>query len=133
MVSRAARTGTEGSLRLEEPAADERSIVVFKDSQARAEQFATGHDDDIEAWRDVISTKNLSNQTLSTISYDRSAEPLCRGNPEPAGLEPIRLREQRVIAARNPGAMLVDVLKVGVSADPLALAELQEPLFAADR
>jgi len=99
MVSRAARTGTEGSLSLEEPAADERSIVVFKDSQARAEQFATGHDDDIEAWRDVISTENLSNQTLSTVSDDCAAESLRSGDAEPANSQPVRFREQRVVTA----------------------------------
>ena len=99
MVSRAARTGAEDLVRLEDPAADERSVVVFKDSQARAEQFATRHDDDIETWRDVISTENLSNQTLSTVSDDCAAESLRSGDAEPANSQPVRFREQRVVTA----------------------------------
>jgi hypothetical protein len=99
MASRAARADAVGSLRLEESATDERSVVVFKDSQARAEQFATGHDDDIEAWCDVISTEDLSNQTLSTVSDDCAAESLRGGDAEPANRQPVRFREQRVVTA----------------------------------
>ena len=90
-----------------------------------------GDDDDIEAWGDVILTKNLSNQTLSAIPDNRSAKSLCRSDTEPSDSQPVRLGEQRVIAARNACPMLVDVLEICVSSDPLARAEFQR-LFATD-
>lgn len=131
MANRAARTCMEDSAGLENSAGDGRAVFCFKGCQARIEQLAAGHNHDVEARRDVISTENLSNQTLSTISDDRSAQPLRRGNTKATEGESIRLCEQRVVAARNSAAMLVDVLEIGVSADPLARAELQT-LFAAD-
>lgn len=119
----AARTDKLAGFR--EPARDRGAVVGFKGGQARRKQLATGHDDDIEAWSDVISTENLSDQTFSAVSDDRSAKPLCRRDAQAADGEPVRLREQRVVPARKAAAMLVDFLKIGVSADPLVRAELQ--------
>jgi hypothetical protein len=104
---------------------DEGSVIGFKNNQARREQFALGHDDDIEAWRDVISTENLSNQTFSTIPGNRATKALRRGDAQTTNGKSIWLRKQRVVAAWDTAAMLVDVLEVGVSADPLVRAELQ--------
>jgi hypothetical protein len=106
-----------------ESAGESGAIFGFKGRQARVEELSAGHDHNIEARRDLISTKNLSNQTLSAISDDRSAKSLCCRNAEPARGEPIRLREQRVITAGNATSMLVDVLKIRVFADPLGRAE----------
>jgi hypothetical protein len=58
------------------------AIFEFKSDQACAEQLATGNDHNIKTWRNVISTKNLSDQTLSTISDDRAAEAFRGGDPE---------------------------------------------------
>ena len=104
---------------------DGAAVFGFKGHQARVKQLVAGDDDDIEARRDVISTKNLSNQTLSAIPDNRSAKSLCRSDAEPSDSQSVRLGEQRVIAARNARPMLVDVLEIGVSSDPLARAELQ--------
>jgi len=120
-----------GSAGLEDSARDGGPIFSFKSSQARCEELAAGNHHDIEARRDIISTKNLSNQTLSAISDDRAAQALRSRDAQPADIQPVRLREYRVGAARNADAMVVDVLKIGVSPDPLARAELQT-LFAAD-
>jgi hypothetical protein len=120
-----------GSAGLEDAAGDSGPIFSFKSGQTRCEELAAGNHHDIEARGDVISTKNLSNQSLSAISDDRTAQALRSRDAQPAEIEPVRLRENRVGAARNAGAMLVDVLKIGVSPDPLAWAELQT-LFAAD-
>ena len=49
------------------------SVVLFKGIQAGVEQFALGDDDDIESRRDLVSTKNLSNESLGPISLDRPA------------------------------------------------------------
>ena len=118
-------------MRFEDPTVDGSAVLVFKDSQARAEELAAGHNHDVKAWRDVISSENLSNQSFSTISDHRTTQPLRGGDAQPTDSKPIGLAEQRVIAAWKAGAMLVDVLELGVSADPLAWAELQA-LVAAD-
>ena len=125
MASRAVRTKTGASAGLENATGDGGAEFGFKSGQARREQLAPGHNDDIEARRDVISTENLSNQTLSAIPDYRATEPLRSGDAEPADRQPIRLRKQRVVAARNTRAMLVDVLKIGVFTDPLVRAEFQ--------
>ena|SRR5256885_1203521 len=112
-------------MRFGEATGDGSAVVGFKGTQGYREQLASRHDDNIEAWRDVISTEDLSNQTLSTISNHRAAKPFRRRNTQTTDCEPIRFRKQRVVAARNAAAMLVDVLEIGMSADPLAWAELQ--------
>jgi hypothetical protein len=88
---------------------------------------------DIETRRDVITTKNLSDQTLRAISDNCAAQPLRRGNPKPSDSQTVRLGEQRVIPARNPGAVCVNVLEIGVPADSLARPKFQQPLFVANR
>jgi hypothetical protein len=128
----AARTCNDNSARPEDTADDGGAVIGFKSGQACREQFASGYDDDIEARRDVIATKNLSNQSLRAISNDRSTEPLGRGYSQPANREAIRPREQRVIPARNPGTVRINVLKIGVTAKVLAGAKLQQSLFTTD-
>jgi hypothetical protein len=112
-------------MRFDEVTRDGSAVVGFKGTQVYREQLASRHDDDIEARRDVISTEDLSNQTFSTISNHRAAKPLRRGNAQATDCESIRFRKERVVAARNAAAMLVDILEIGMSADPLAWAELQ--------
>ena len=131
MTRSAALTCVDNSGRPKDSTGDKGAVVAFKSSQARAEQLALGYNHDVKAWRDVISTKDLSNQTLSTISDNSATEPLSGGNTEPANGQPIRFRKQRVVAARNASAVLVHVPEVAVSADPLGRAELQT-LFAAN-
>ena len=56
----------------------------FKGSQAGVQQLAFRHDDDVEARGEFVATENLSNQSFGSISVNRSAELLRRGNPQPA-------------------------------------------------
>jgi len=56
------------------------AIFGFKGNQTHGEQLAARDNDDVEARRDAIPTKNLSNQALRAISRNRSAEPFRRGN-----------------------------------------------------
>ncbi len=48
-------------------------VISFKNSQTGVEQLALGHDNDVEARGDLVSTKDLSNQSFSAISLDRAA------------------------------------------------------------
>ena len=87
------------------------------------------YDDDVEAWRDVITTENLSNQSLRPVSYHCASQAFRGGHSKSANREAVRLGEQRVIPARNPAAVGVDVLELRVPANTLNRAKLQQPLF----
>ena len=60
------------------------AIFSFKGSQAGVEQLAFRHDDDVEAWRDLVATEDLSNQSFSSISLNRAADLPGRRDPEQA-------------------------------------------------
>ena len=51
-----------------------RAVFSFKDSQAGVEQLAFRHDDDIEPWRYLVSTKHLSYQSFGSVSDNGAAE-----------------------------------------------------------
>jgi hypothetical protein len=61
---------------------NEGPVLGFKDCQAGVKQFAPGDNDHVEPWRDLVTAKNLSNQTFSAVSLDRAAELLRGGHPE---------------------------------------------------
>jgi hypothetical protein len=103
---------------LPEAALEDRSVISFKSSQAGVEQFALRDDDDVEARRDVVTTKNLSNQSLSAISRDRATQFSGGRNPQPAQLPIVGLDEQRSVAAMDARAVLVHLLELGAPANP---------------
>jgi hypothetical protein len=74
MAASAARTG---QLPLEGG-----SIIGFKDRQAGVKQFAFGHDDDVVPRPYFVTTKNLSDESFSSISLDGIAEFLCSRDSE---------------------------------------------------
>jgi hypothetical protein len=63
---------------------DEVSVISFKGAQAGVEEFTLGDDDDVESWRDLVSTKNLSNQSFSSVYLNCAADFLGRRDPEPS-------------------------------------------------
>jgi hypothetical protein len=58
------------------------SVIGFKGVQAGIEEIALRHDDDVEARRDFVTTENLSNQSLSSISPNGASELARGGDPE---------------------------------------------------
>ena len=96
------------------------AIFGFKGSQGGVEDFTLGHDDHVEAWRDLVSTENLSNQSFSSISLNRAAHFLGRRDSEPAISAVAGQQEDGQIAPARPKAALVDQLEVGATADMLA-------------
>jgi hypothetical protein len=82
----------------------------FKGSQAGVEQFAFRDDDDVEAWRELVATKNLSNQSFSSISLDRATQFLRSGDSQTANRQVVREREHRQITAVRPDATIVNLL-----------------------
>jgi hypothetical protein len=106
------------------------SVIGFKGVQAGIEQVAFRHDYHVEAGRDFITTKNLSNQSFSSISPDGAPELPGGRDPEPANAELVREHEHRGVSAVNFDTAVVHLLELCAAADPLGWSELQ--LFAAD-
>jgi hypothetical protein len=67
-----------------EAAGDAVAVIVFKGSQACVEQLSLRDYDDVEARRDLVATEDLSNQSFSSISLDRSPELSGCGDSESA-------------------------------------------------
>jgi hypothetical protein len=95
----------------------------FKGSQAGVEQFAFRDDDDVEAWRELVATKNLSNQSFSSISLDRATQFLRSGDSQSANRQVVREREHRQITAVRPDTTIVDLLVLDAATNAFVPAE----------
>ena len=71
-------------------ALDEAAVIGFKGSQGGVEQVTLGDDDDIEPWRDLVATENLSNQAFRTVSLNRPSELPGGRDPQTARPELVR-------------------------------------------
>jgi hypothetical protein len=105
---------------------NESSVIGFKNCQAGVEETALGNDDDVESPRDLISTKNLSNQSFGAVSDHRAAKFPGRGDTE--STRPLRgscpgKDENRAVAAADFESALVNLLKIGSATNPLRPAE----------
>jgi len=76
MSSRQRRTPSRQSAGLAEASFNEVAVVGFKGAQAGVEKLPLGDDHDVESWGDLVSTKDLSNQSFSSISLYLSLIPL---------------------------------------------------------
>ena len=94
------------------------SVIGFKGGQAGVEQFASRDDDNVEAGGNFVATENFSHQSFGTISLDSPAQLFCRCDPQATPRAVIGQDEERAVAPSNPGAALVDLLKLGAPADP---------------
>ena len=96
---------------------DEVSVFGFKDGQAGIEQVTLGYYDDVKPLRDLVATKNLSNQTFGAISLDRAAELPGRRDAQPADAGGIGEGEHRAEPPVNLHAAVVDLLIFDASAN----------------
>jgi hypothetical protein len=86
-------------------------------------------------------TENLSYQPFSTISLDCAPQLLRSGDSQPADIELVGQDEERAVATVDAGPVLVGLLKISTTPDPLAGAEfhqlsargVQFPFFADSR
>ena len=99
------------------------AIVGFKDGQGGIEQLTLGHDDDVEAWRDVVTTKNLSNQSFRTISLNGSAKLLRRRDAEASYRALVGKDEYGGEAPVDADASLITFLELGAAPDALLRPE----------
>ena len=123
MTTRQSRTPGRHSAGLPEASFDEVSVISFKGAQAGVEEFALGNDDDVKPWRNLVSTKNLSNQSFSSISLNRAANLTCGGDAEPPHTPLVGQNEDGAVAAVEPDTPLVDLLELSAPANVLGWTE----------
>jgi len=104
---------------------DEVSVISFKGTQAGVEKFAFGDHDDVESRRNLVSTKNLSNQSFSSVSLNRAANLLGRRDPEASHAPVVGEQEDRAVAAVDANTALVHPLELRPAADMFDWAESQ--------
>lgn len=102
-----------------EAALEEVSVIGFKGGQAGVEQLAFRDDDDVEAWRDVVTAENLSYQSFSTISLHRAAEFFRRRDSQTADVLLVGQDEDCDVPAVRPGAPIVDPPEFRAAANTL--------------
>lgn len=103
---------------------EEVSVIGFKGGQAGVEQLAFRDDDDVEAWRDVVTAENLSYQSFSSISLHRAAKFLGRRNAQTADILLVRQDEYRDVPAVRPRTPIVDPPELRAAANTLLGAKL---------
>ncbi len=106
-----------------EPSLECRPVIRFKGCQSRFKELGPGYYDDIEAWRNLVATENLSYQSLSAISLDGSPQFLRGGYAEASDRLLVGEDEQCAVPALNLLAPLVHSLKFDAPTDPLVRLE----------
>jgi hypothetical protein len=106
------------------------AVFGFKDNQTGVEQCALGHDDDIVAIRDLITTENLSYQSFSSISLDGPSELSSDRHSQTSDREPVRQNEQCGVAPMDSRAFFVDQLEISAAANPLIGPEKSHGAFS---
>jgi hypothetical protein len=104
---------------------DEVSVICFKGAQAGVEKFALRDHDHVEPLGNLIPTKNLSNQSFSSISLNSAADLPGRRDPEPSYSPIVGQDKDRAVAAVKANAPLVDLLELRTSADMFVWTESQ--------
>src|SRR5262249_2154420 len=115
------------------------SVVGFKDGQAGVKQFTLRDDDDIEALRDLVTAKNLSNQSFGSVALNGAAEFPCRRDTQPPNRPFVWQNEHGAVAAVDLRPPLIHLLKFCSPTNPLGGTEAGhgpgpgQYLFARDR
>ena len=95
----------------------------FKGAQAGVEQLALRDDDNVEAWRNLVSTENLSNQSFSSISLDRAPQFLGGRDAEPAEVSIAGKDKYREVTPAYAGATIVNLLEISATTNVLVTPE----------
>jgi hypothetical protein len=99
------------------------TVVLFKSIQTGVEQIALGNDNHIESRRNLVSTKDLSNESFSPIPLNRPTQLARSGDTQPADRQRIGPREEGAVTAMNPTAVLIDLQELGAAANALVCLE----------
>src|SRR5688572_33376946 len=111
------RPGSAGPRVLAKAAFKVVTVIGFKACQAGVEQLPLRHDHEVEAWSHVVAPEHFSNQSFSSVALDRAPQFLRGGDPQSADGQPVRQEKKGAETAANPGALLVNPLKFGASAN----------------
>jgi hypothetical protein len=125
MRMRHRRTPGRHSAGWPEASFDEVSVISFKGAQAGVEELTLGDHDDVESRRDLVSTKNLSNQSFSSISLNCAADFFGRRDPESSHAPLVGEQKDRAVAAVDANTALVHPLELRPAADMFDWAESQ--------
>jgi hypothetical protein len=87
------------------------------------EQCRARYHHDVEAWRVRVLSEYFPHQAFGAVADDGATEFLGRGNPEACLAIGPRQDKHRHEAAMQPGARLIDLLKLGTAADMAAGAK----------
>ena len=93
------------------------TIVGFKDGQGGVKHLALGYHHHIKPRGDVVTTKNLSYQSFSSVSSNGSAELLRRRDPQTTDREVVGKDKHGRVTAMDPNAAFIDFLKLCAAAD----------------
>ena len=124
MRGSAGTLASAGPAKLAETPLDIAAVFDLKGSQTGVKQLAPGYDNHVKTWRNLVTTENLSNQAFRPVSLNRATQAFGGGDSQPANRQLVRQNEQGGEAAVNPGATLVDLLKLGATADVLVPPEI---------
>ena len=80
-------------------------------------------DDDVEPWRDLVATENLSYQSFSSISSNGAADFFRRRDAQAPDGPLGRQDEGGAVAAANTDATVIHALELGTAANPFRRAE----------
>jgi len=105
---------------------NEVSVISFKGAQAGVEKFSLRDDDDVVARGDLVATKNLSNQSFSSIPLHRATEFPGRRDAQPPNPPLVGKEEHGGVAAAGANAARVHLLKLRALADVFGGAEFQD-------
>ena len=105
------------------------TVVLFKGYEAGIEQIALRDNDHVEAWRDLVSTEDLSNESFSPVSLNSAPQLARGGDAEPSNRQRVREGENRAVAAMNPAATLVHQLKFGAAANSFVRFEGRQSAY----
>jgi hypothetical protein len=119
------RTPGRHSAALAKASFNEVSVISFKGAQAGVEKLALRYNHDVESLGDVVPTKDLSNQSFSSISLYRAADLPGRRDPEPSHAPIVGQEKDRAVAAVESNPPLVDLLELRALADVLGWTEFQ--------
>lgn len=104
---------------------ENRTILRFNRRVRGLQQLGARDDHDVQAdgCLPLVKPENLSNQSFSTISPDRSADPSGGDDAESIVPEIVRQEKSRHQPASDPRAVLVNALKLGTPPDPFVRPE----------
>jgi hypothetical protein len=94
------------------------SVIGFKDGQAGVKQLTLGYYDDVKTLSDLVTAKNLSNQSFGSIALNGAAKLPCRRDTQPSNRTLVRQDEHGAEAAVDLRSPLVHLLKLCSPANP---------------